>query len=109
MTSETNSRTIGTYNEIIVVVPCSSRRASGWADSDIAFVLATYTDSSASILGEWLVGWGSRKSQAFGTRTKDGALEVRVRFAPMRLSSSCALNGHNGAVGGRAVAVDARC
>ena len=77
MTSETNSRTIGTYNEIIVTVPCR-RPQHGTIDGDFGFVLGTYTDSSASMLGEWLVGWGYRKSQAFGTRTKDGALEVRV-------------------------------
>jgi hypothetical protein len=28
------------------------------------------------MLGEWLVGWGYRKSRAVGTRAKDGALEV---------------------------------
>ena len=74
-TSETNSRVIGTYNEIIVTVPCRSERP-GDLSRDFAFVLGTYTDSMASMLGESLVGWGYRKSQAFGTRADDGALEV---------------------------------
>jgi hypothetical protein len=65
-TSETNSRVIGTYNEIIVTVPCG----------DFAFVLGTYTDSMASMLGERLVGWGFRKSQAYGTHADDGTLEL---------------------------------
>lgn len=76
MTSETNSRTIGTYNEIIVTVPCHRRQQED--DGDVAFVLASYTDSSASMLGEWLVGWGYRKCHAFATLTNDGALEVRT-------------------------------
>ena len=76
-TSETNSRVIGTYNEIIVTVPCRREQPGGLA-RDFAFVLGTYTDSVASMLGEWLVGWGYRKSKALGGRTRDGALEVRV-------------------------------
>ena len=87
-TSEINSRIIGTYNEIIVTVPCRRTRRGGFTD-DFAFVLGTYTDSMASILGEWLVGWGFRKSQAFGARTKDGALEVGIcpTGAPFRVVS----------------------
>jgi hypothetical protein len=77
VTSQTNSRTIGTYNEIIVTVPCRRPEHADVA-GDVAYVIATYTDSSASMLGEWLVGWGYRKTRAFGTRTKDGALEVRT-------------------------------
>lgn len=77
MTSETNSRTIGTYNEIIVTVPCRCAERPDIA-GDVGYVLATYTDSSASMFGEWIVGWGYRKSQAFGSRTEDAALEVRV-------------------------------
>jgi len=69
-TSETTSRVIGTYNEIIVTVPC--RRVQ----RDFSFVLGTYTDSAASILGERLIGWGYRKSPAFGMRSKDGVLEL---------------------------------
>lgn len=74
-TSEANSRVIGTYNEIIVTVPCR-REYPGGLTHDFAFVLGTYTDSMASMLGESLVGWGYRKSRAFGTHAEDGALEV---------------------------------
>jgi hypothetical protein len=73
-TSETNSRVIGTYNEIIMMVPCRRMHSRGLAD-DFVFVLGAYTDSAASLLGEWLVGWGYQKSQAFG-HAEDGALEV---------------------------------
>jgi hypothetical protein len=73
--SETNSRVIGTYNEIIVTVPCRRADPEGGARG-FAFVLATYTDSLASILGEWIVGWGYRKSEAFGGRDSGGHLEV---------------------------------
>jgi hypothetical protein len=83
-TSETNSRTIGTYNEIIVTVPCRLA-GRGVRAGDFAYVLATYTDSSASMLGESVVGWGYRKSQAFGTRRNDGALEVRAESSDMPL------------------------
>jgi hypothetical protein len=76
-TSELNSRVIGTYNEIIVTVPCRLQQPDGQA-CDVAFVLGTYTDSVASMLGESIVGWGYRKSQAYGRRTRDGALEVKV-------------------------------
>jgi hypothetical protein len=76
-TSENNSRVIGTYNEIIVTVPCRYAPHGGPC-CDVAFVLGTYTDSAASMLGEWLVGWGYRKSPAFGTREGDGALEVAI-------------------------------
>ena len=76
-TSETTSRVIGTYNEIIVTTPCR-RVQPGSTQRDFAFVLATYTDSAASILGERLIGWGYRKSPAFGMRTKDGVLELRT-------------------------------
>ena len=63
------------------------RSSAGALAGDFAFVLGTYTDSMASMLGEWLVGWGYRKSQAFGTRAKDGALEVSTRpsGAPFRV------------------------
>ena len=73
--SETNSRVIGTYNEIIVTVPCRLADPQCGA-RDFAFVLATYTDSLASILGEWFVGWGYRKSEVSGVRDGDGHLEV---------------------------------
>ena len=87
-TSETNSRVIGTYNEIIVTVPCHCAQPGGLA-GDFAFVLGTYTDSAASMLGESLVGWGYRKTRAFGARTKDGTLEVSTgpSGAPFRVVS----------------------
>ncbi len=87
-TSEANSRVIGTYNEIIVTVPCRCPPRGSFG-GDVAFVLGTYTDSAASMLGEWLVGWGYRKSQAFGARAKDGALEVSIgpSGAPFRVVS----------------------
>ena len=86
-TSETNSRVIGTYNEIIVTVQCHRARRGGVA-GDFAFVLGTYTDSAASMLGEQLVGWGYRKSQTFGSRAADGALGVSIGTgAPFRVVS----------------------
>jgi hypothetical protein len=90
-TSRINSRVIGTYNEIIVTVPC--QREQRGSIGDFAFVLGTYTDSAASMLGEWLVGWGYRKSPALGGRTKDGALEVNIGSSggPFRVVSRQAL------------------
>jgi hypothetical protein len=82
-TSETNSRVIGTYNEIMVTVPCRLALRSGLA-GDVAYVLGTYTDSAASVLGESFVAWGYRKSQAFGRRTDDGAVEVRIGASAAR-------------------------
>lgn len=76
-TSEVSSQIIGTYNEIVVTVPCRLVQRGGLT-SDFAFVLSTCTDSTASMLGEWLLGWGYRKSVAFGARAHDGALEVRI-------------------------------
>lgn len=86
--SEINSRVIGTYNEILVTVPCRRTQRDG-TTTDFAFVLGTYTDSLASMIGEQLVGWGYRKSRVFGTRTKDGTLEVRIGTSgtPFRVAS----------------------
>jgi hypothetical protein len=81
-TSENNSRVIGTYNEILVTVPCC-RLSRANRIEDYSFVLATYTDSPASMLGESLIGWGYRKSPAVGKRGKDGALEVIVGESPL--------------------------
>jgi hypothetical protein len=75
--SRTTSRVIGTYNEIIVTVPCRHQPRRG-PSRDVAFVLGTYTDSMASIVGEWFVGWGYRKSRALATFAGDGALEVNT-------------------------------
>jgi hypothetical protein len=87
-TSETASRVIGTYNEIIVTVPCRFVGRGGYG-GDFAFVLATYTDSTASMLGERLIGWGYRKSPAFGTRSGGGVLEVNIgpSAEPVRIVS----------------------
>ena len=87
-TSEANSRVIGTYNEIIVTVPCHRAQREGPA-GEFAFVLGSYTDSAASMLGEQLVGWGYRKSQAFGVRADDGTLDVSIGpcGAPLRVVS----------------------
>jgi hypothetical protein len=73
-TSENYSRIMGTYNEILVTVPC--RREQDGRAEDFLFVLTTYTDSPASILGEWLLGWGYGKSRALGELTAEGSLEV---------------------------------
>ena len=84
-TSENYSRVMGTYNEILVTVPCRRER-HGRVD-DFLFVLTTYTDSPASILGEWLLGWGYGKSRAVGELTADGSLEVTAGSsgAPFRI------------------------
>jgi hypothetical protein len=89
-TSENNSRMVGTYNEIIVTVPCCYEQAG--RARDFTLVLAAYTDSAASLLGEWLVGWGYRKSRASGTWTEDGALEVMTGSTgpPLRIISRAA-------------------
>jgi len=79
-TSERASRVIGTYNEIVVTAPCRSAQR-GSPQRDFAFVLGTYTDSAASILGERLIGWGYRKLPAFGMRSKPGVLEVSTGHA----------------------------
>lgn len=73
--SENSSRVIGTYNEIIVTVPCQLEHAE--AVLDVALVLGTYTDSAASALGEWLIGWGYRKSLVIGRPAPD-AFEVNT-------------------------------
>ena len=69
-TSEEASRRIGTYNEIIATTPVR------YAETNFSFVMNAYTDSGASLVGEWFHGWGYRKSRAFGIRAEDGALEV---------------------------------
>jgi hypothetical protein len=61
--SETNSRVIGTYDEIVVSVPCS-RVGQNSEVTDFNLVLGAYTDSTASILGERVVGWGFNKVRA---------------------------------------------
>jgi hypothetical protein len=87
-TSERNSRSIGTYNEILITVPCR-RHKPGVGMTNYSYVLATYTDSPASMIGEWLVGWGYRKSPALGWYGNDGSLEVKVRAShrPFRVTS----------------------
>jgi hypothetical protein len=74
--SENSSRVIGTYNEIIVTVPCQLAHEDGVLDA--AFVLGTYTDSMASALGEWLIGWGYGKSLVLGGRATHEVLEVNA-------------------------------
>ncbi|MEA3247558.1 MAG: hypothetical protein U9Q74_15500 [Gemmatimonadota bacterium] len=83
--SEWRSRVIGTYNEIIITVPCAARR--GATERRFSYVLATCTDSPASMLGERAVGWGYRKVEARGSRMPDGTLQVTVAAAdrPLRL------------------------
>ena len=62
-------------------------------------MLATYTDSTASMLGERLIGWGYRKSPAFGTRSGDGVLEVNIGPSadPLRIVSHVGPAGANSA------------
>jgi len=74
--SVNSSRIIGTYNEIMVTVPC--QLAQEEEVLDVAFVLGTYTDSAASTLGECLIGWGYGKSLALGRRVTDDVLEVNT-------------------------------
>jgi hypothetical protein len=86
-TSETTSHVIGTYNEIIVTVPCR-RTLPGGRSRDFSFVLGTYTDSPFSLIGERFVGWGYRKLKALGTRTNDGVLELKAGSqTPLRVVS----------------------
>jgi hypothetical protein len=60
LASEKTSRVIGTYNEIVVTIPCRRVQAES-PTRDVSLVLASYTDSAASILGERLIGWGYKK------------------------------------------------
>jgi hypothetical protein len=86
--SENSSRVIGTYNEIVVTVPCRLMLHDR-PPIDVAFVLGTYTDSVASTLGEAIVGWGYRKSLVSGGLTSDGTLEVYIDSSggPFRIVS----------------------
>jgi len=83
--SEWRSRVLGTYNEIIITVPCVARR--GRDERRFSYVLATATDSAASMLGERAVGWGFHKIAARGTHAADGTLQVMVAASrrPFRL------------------------
>jgi len=73
--SENNSRTIGTYDEIIVSVPCSRAGRDGEV-ADFNWILAAFTDSTASILGERVVGWGFNKTRASISRPSQGQVNV---------------------------------
>lgn len=75
--SEANSRIIGTYNEILVTVPCR-QVASGGVSTHVGFVLRACTDSAASLVGERFFGWGYQKTGALGIATGPGGIEVRV-------------------------------
>jgi len=68
--SEAHSRVVGTYGEVIVTVPCRWRGKRGSA-SDHAFVLGSYTDSIASVLGDRFLGWCYGKTGARIDRMPD--------------------------------------
>ena len=85
--SERTSRAVGTYNEIVVTTPCRRLLPRG-REREFGLVLASYTDSAASILGERLIGWGYQKLPAFGIRSNDGVLEVSTRRSGMSFKIS---------------------
>lgn len=97
--SENECRTLGTYNEVIVTVPCRRVRAGGIED-DLLFVLGTFTDSAVSRLGEQFFGWGYRKSPAIGRQAADGSLEVMIGpgCEPVRIAARSAAQPETGDV-----------
>ncbi len=60
--SETGSRLLGTYGEVLVTTPCLMATAEG--PLPVAFVLAMYTDSRVSRWGEAALGFGFGKRPA---------------------------------------------
>jgi hypothetical protein len=89
--SQAGSRVAGSYNEVMVTVPCTRPRSTD--PSACAFVLGMYTDSALSRWGERLLGFGYRKRAArvirqhsasieVTTGRSDALLNVRVATAP---------------------------
>jgi hypothetical protein len=82
--SETGSRLLGTYGEVLVTTPCLMATAEG--PLPVAFVLAMYTDSRVSRWGEAALGFGFGKRPArmqidgprMEVRTAAGATLLRV-------------------------------
>jgi len=75
--SEAGSRIAGSYNEIMVTVPCKRRSPRG--ENEVAFVLAMYTDSVLSRWGERIFGFGYRKKPARVTQVAPHAIEVSTQ------------------------------
>jgi hypothetical protein len=75
--SEAGSRMAGSYNEIMVTVPCKHVTPRG--ENEVAFVLAMYTDSALSRWGERILGFGYHKKPARVTQVAADTLEVSTR------------------------------
>jgi hypothetical protein len=75
--SQAGSRMAGSYNEIMVTVPC--KRGTPRGENEVAFVLAMYTDSVLSRLGERILGFGYRKKPARVTQVASDTLEVSTQ------------------------------
>jgi hypothetical protein len=96
--SETGSRLLGTYGEVLVTTPCLLATAGGALP--VAFVLAMYTDSRVSRWGEAALGFGFGKRAArlqidgarMEVQTAAGATLLRVSLRggrqPQPLSAS---------------------
>lgn len=88
--SETGSRLLGTYGEILVTTPCVLETAHG--PLQVAFVLAMYTDSRISRWGEAALGFAFGKRPArmlldsghLEAQTATGARLLRISLQARR-------------------------
>jgi hypothetical protein len=88
--SETGSRLLGTYGEILVTTPCVLETARG--PLQVAFVLAMYTDSRISRWGEAALGFAFGKRPArmlvdgghLEAQTTSGARLLRISLQARR-------------------------